>query len=57
MVVWSVVLDVVKLFEEQLGRSAAESLSGLGDGGQRHGGRGGELDVVVSDQGDVVGYA
>ena len=38
-------------------RRRAEGLGGLTHRGQGHHGRGGEVDVVVADEGDVVGHA
>ena len=48
-------LAVVDFLEEQLPRRAAERLARLAYGGQRDGGCTGELDVVVADQGEVLG--
>ena len=46
-------LLLLDLLQQQLGRGAAELLAGLADGGERHRGRGGEVDVVVADNREV----
>jgi len=42
------------LVDEQFGRGGAQIDAGLAHRGQRHGGRGGELDVVVADDGQFL---
>ena len=51
-----VALAGVRLRQQQLRGRAAEQLAGLVNGAERHGGRTGELDVVVSDDRQLTGY-
>jgi hypothetical protein len=50
-------LAVLDFIQEQLGGGAPELLAGLAHRRERDGRRGGEVDVVVADQGDVIGNA
>ena len=50
------VVGVRRLVDDQLGGRPAQLLAGLADRGQRNGGGGGELDVVVAHDRQVVGH-
>ena len=50
------VVGVGGLVDDQLGGAAAELVAGLADRGERDGGGAGEVDVVVADDRQVVGY-
>ena len=50
-----VFLECLDFVEQQLRGPAAEIATRLTDRGERHGGRGGERDVVVADDRDVIG--
>ena len=52
-----VVDAMVGLLEQELGRRSSEFIARLGDRAQGHSGRGRVLDVVVPDDGDVIGNA
>lgn len=45
---------VVRLLQQQLRRELTHPDGGLPDGGERYGSGGGELDVVVADDGDIL---
>ena len=51
-----VVTGLGELLREQLGGGTAQLLAGLAHRGQGHGRRRRELDVVVADDGHVVGH-
>src|SRR5690242_4035438 len=51
-----VLVRPVGLVEQELGGGPAELVLGLAHRGERHGGVGRELDVVVADHGEVRGY-
>jgi hypothetical protein len=48
------VVRIGRLLQEEFGGGAAQLTAGLADRGERDRGRGGEVDVVVADDGEVV---